>query len=128
MMGFGRIALIPSSVALTATSCHASYPLNSESATPFSALTLYLSCAGGCTDEDKEQSPNDHNRLDVFSLHLHSSLFVICSHGKHFFLRYYLRSLTCYRRRAPASMFVWFRGSRKCHLARSVPVADTGSD
>jgi hypothetical protein len=33
--------------------------------------------------------------------------------GSIFFLWYYLRSLTCYRRRAPASMFVWFRGKQE---------------
>jgi hypothetical protein len=33
--------------------------------------------------------------------------------GSIFFLRYYLRSLTCYRRRAPASMLVRFRGKQE---------------
>lgn len=47
--GFATMTLIRVSVALTATSCHVSYPLNSKNASLVNTFSVYLSCAASAT-------------------------------------------------------------------------------
>jgi hypothetical protein len=76
--GFLRIALIPSPVSLTATSCLDSYPMNSENATPFSAFTVQLSCAARAMRAKKERDATTITNAEmILILHLHYLLLFI---------------------------------------------------